>query len=55
MLNENVEELRAWLFANRIIEPRVACWVPNFIMFTGHIKFAEMSGMSPQMLYLARS
>ena len=55
LLNENAEELGAWLFADGRTEPQIAYWVPKFIMYGGNVTFAEMGDMSPEILVLARS
>ena len=55
LLNENAEELGAWLFADGKTGPQIAYWVPKFIMYRGNLTFTEMGDMSPEILVLSRS
>jgi hypothetical protein len=55
LLINNTDELGQWLERDGITDPKLAYWIPKYILMRGDKPFADLEAMSPGMKALARS
>ncbi len=53
LLIENTDKLRKWLERDKITDPELSYWIPNYILMQGNKPFADLGAMSPCMKALA--
>jgi hypothetical protein len=55
LLNDNVNELTAWLARDNKTDPEILYWIPKYILMRGDKPLSKMGFMSPQFKALATS
>jgi hypothetical protein len=55
LLIHNVDELSKWMEADRRTDPKLAYWIPKYILMQGDKPFLTLGYMSPKLKALAES